>query len=204
MRRDDRIRLMRSIQCALFGTPDRARWSDLANHDQLWDERTQLVASLIPRGSRVIEFGAGRRQLERYLDPSCSYVPSDLVSRGPDTLVCDLNVRPLPDLSNVGADVAVFGGVFEYVANLDSVIQWVARHVSVCVASYEVAATRAWTAARQRERLVRAQIGWVNAYTEDELARLFENAGFRSEQKLVWHTSGGDEPLFVFRKNTRE
>ena len=70
---------------------DSSRWADTRNILEVWEPRTKQVAALVPNNSRVIEFGAGNRNLERYLDPSCTYVPSDLVDRGPGTIVCDLN-----------------------------------------------------------------------------------------------------------------
>jgi hypothetical protein len=84
---------------------DRERWADLRNHEVDWDERTRAIARLIPPGSHVIEFGAGRRQLESRLPEDCSYSASDLVDRGLGTLLCDLNRRPLPTSSfREGAD----------------------------------------------------------------------------------------------------
>src|SRR5438105_15076772 len=77
---------------------DYGRWSNPENLERRWDLRTRQLAQLIPKDSTVVEFGAGRRQLELYLDPSCAYVPSDLTDRGPGTIVCDLNRRPLPAL----------------------------------------------------------------------------------------------------------
>ena len=84
----------------------------------------------MPNYSRVIEFGAARRALEKYLDPSCVYTASDLVDRGLGTIVCDLNERPLPDLGADAYDVAVLMGVLEYVRDMPSVIDWLAQHFS--------------------------------------------------------------------------
>ena len=44
-----------------------------------------------PPGTRVIEFGCGRGLLERYFPEDARYFASDIVERGPDTVVCDLN-----------------------------------------------------------------------------------------------------------------
>ena len=101
-----------------LGRADYRRWKALQHHEQWWDERTEEMARLIPPGSIIIEFGAGRRQLERFLPPGCKYVPSNLVDRGPGTIVCDLNRLPLPDLRHLCLNVAVFGGVLEYVADV--------------------------------------------------------------------------------------
>src|SRR5690349_16692383 len=109
---------VKTLRCKFFGTADVERWADPHNLSEKWDERTKLIAQLIPNDSRVIEFGAGRRRLESYLHPSCTYFASDLVSRGSGTIVFNLNARPLPDLTHLGLNVAVFGGVLEYVSDL--------------------------------------------------------------------------------------
>jgi hypothetical protein len=180
--------------------PDVSRWQRVSSFDAEWEERTRILARLVPRGSRVIEFGAGLRGLARHLDPSCSYVASDVIRRGPDTLVWDLNARPLPDLSRLDVDVAVFGGVLEYLVRLAPIARWLSRHVAMCLASYECAVTAPWSPGRLGERLRRARLGWVSTHTEAELLRLFRAAGFRCEQKVLWHTPTGDEPIFVFRR----
>ena len=117
-------------------TTDRRRWADPSNIFAAWEPRNKQLAALVPKNSRVIEFGAGRRVFERHLDPSCTYVPSDIVDRGPGTLVFDLNERPLPDLGADRHDVAVFSGVLEYVRDVPSLIDWLATCVTGCVLTY--------------------------------------------------------------------
>ena len=120
----------------MLGRSDYERWSNPSNLEAWWESRTQKLAGLIPPGTRVIEFGAGQRRLQGYLDQGCTYVASDLVERGPDTFVCDLNRRPLPDLGALRPDVAVFAGVLEYIRDVPSLVEWLSEHVTYCVASY--------------------------------------------------------------------
>jgi hypothetical protein len=181
-----------------FSGTDVARWSNLVNHDPLWNYRTRQIAELVPSAARVIEFGAGRRQLEKLLSPGCTYVPSDLVSRGPGTMVCDLNVRPLPDLSEFRPDVAVFGGVLEYLKDLRSLSIWLARHVTTLIASYECAVSRPKTIRRLIESAHRAREGLVNTYNEEELKAVF--AEFLLTRVVAFHEPDGDGRIFVFRK----
>ncbi len=141
----------------------------------------------MPDNSRVIEFGAGRRVLERYLDPSCTYVPSDMVDRGPGTIICDLNQRPLPDLGYV-FDVAVLVGVLEYVRDVPLVLDWLAGHVAVCVLTY--APLRGGVV----EAVGRLRHGWMNSYREDELRALFQVRGFELVREAGWD----GQRLFVF------
>lgn len=195
---------VKTLYSKFLARADLARWQDLRNFELEWNERARLMASLIPPGSRVLEFGAGRRQLEALLPQSCTYLPSDLVSRGPDTFVCDLNSRPLPDLTPLQPDIAVFGGVLEYIADLKPLPYWLARHIALCVVSYECAHSHPHTVSRLRESFVRIRNGWVNSYNEAELEALFADGGFSCVDKITWSTAGGDERIFVFENGRRK
>src|ERR1700752_3654962 len=92
------FRIVRNLFHRVSHGSDFSRWTSTRNLESWWDARTEQIARLVPDKSRVVEFGAGRRQLQRFLSPSCVYVPSDLIDRGSGTFVCDLNRRPLPDL----------------------------------------------------------------------------------------------------------
>jgi hypothetical protein len=192
-------RIARNLVRWLLNRSDYRRWSNLDNYESWWDTRTQKIAHLIPPGSRVIEFGAGRRQLEKILDPSCSYVPSDLVDRGGSTLVCDLNARPLPDLGRLGVDTAVFGGVLEYVSDVESLAGWLSSHVSQCVVSYACDARRAGIVRRIADRLDRSYYGYMNSYREEELVHIFQRAGFRCQVRESWT----NQRLFLFVSETQ-
>jgi hypothetical protein len=191
---------VRSLLCRVLGWSDRTRWSDASELLPDWDERTRMIARLIPSGAHVIEFGAGRRLLERYLPSGCTYIPSDLVDRGQPTLVCDLNVEPRPDLRPLDLDTAVFGGVLEYIQNLESLVAWVTRDVSCCIASYECARTRRSDWQRVQESMARARAGWVNTFHEAEFLELFQREGFAMVHRELWQTKDGAEPIFAFER----
>jgi hypothetical protein len=170
----------------LFWISDYWRWSNAQNLETLWDSRTERIAKLVPMGSRVIEFGPGRRLLERLLHDTCHYIPSDLVDRGPGTIICDLNRRPLPDLRYLRADIAVFGGVLEYVIDLESVVEWLSRQVSCCIASYVFVTSSNGIAKKIRERGYRLYHGYMNHYREDELIQIFDRYGFSCVKTDTW------------------
>jgi hypothetical protein len=192
--------MLRTLRCRLLGIPDIARWRNTEAFDD-WKDRTLLIAQLVPRGTRVIEFGAGKRNLESHLDSRCTYIPSDLVSRGPNTLVLDLNTRPLPDLRELKLDVAVLAGVIEYISAPRSFVAWLAQQVKTCIASYECARTRPKTLGRVRETVRRTGAGWVSTLTEGELTEIFCSAGFTLTETRDWHTMAGSERIFVFRSS---
>lgn len=179
-------RIAEILVLKLLHRSDYKRWTDPHSLETWWDSRTEKIAQLIPKGTRVIEFGSGRRQLEKFLDRSCTYVPSDLVDRGPGTIICDLNRRPLPDLRYVKADVAVFGGVLEYIRDLESLIGWLSEHVVFCVASYAYVPPTCNTFQKIRERFYRPYYGYMSNYTEEELVKLFGRYGFICTTKDTW------------------
>ena len=197
----DPLYAIRILYCRWCRRTPVKRWLDVRSFDESWDSRTESIAALIPKNSRVIEFGAGRRKMASYLDPSCTYIPSDLFSRGPGTIVFDLNQRPLPDLRHLKLDVAVFGGVLEYVFNVRSIAHWLFHQTPLCIASYECAVSKRHTAKRVREVLSRSRLGWVNHYDEEELRELFETAGFGCQTRVIWDSGQGEESIFVFQRN---
>jgi hypothetical protein len=193
------VRLAKVAALRALRVSDHGRWARSENLEVWWDERTQLLAQLVPPGSRVIEFGAGRRQLERYLHPSCTYVPSDLVDRGPGTIVCDLNRRPLPDLSGVRPDVAVFGGVLEYIADTQGLIAWLAPVVTRCVVSYAYVDPTAGPAERISRYIERWRNGYMSNHTEQELIDVFGRHGFVCIERRSWRGQG----LFLFERTAQ-
>jgi hypothetical protein len=180
----------------LFKRTDRRRWADPRNLYASWESRNKQLAALVPNHSRVIEFGAGKRILERYLDPSCTYTPSDVIDRGPETIVCDLNQRPLPDLGANAYDVAVFSGVLEYVRDIPSMLDWLTKLVTVCVLTYAPAKAEGPSARRLLETSGRLRHGWMNSYREEELRSLFCERGFELVQEQDWE----QQRLFVFSR----
>jgi hypothetical protein len=190
---------LRTLRCRFFSTTDVSRWRNAERFPDDWEERTRLIAQLVPKGTRIIEFGAGKRNLEPQIDPSCTYIPCDIVSRGENTLVLDLNARPLPTLRNLRPDVAIFAGVIEYLSDLKSIVTWLSQQVTTCILSYECAQTEPWCLARLRETIRRTGSGWVNTFSEEELVGIFRSGGFTPTERKDWRTPDGNERIFVFR-----
>jgi hypothetical protein len=193
------IRVAKTGVMKLLGRSDYQRWVKPDSCLAWWSSRTQRIAQLIPDGSVVIEFGAGSRLLEPLLASSCVYVPSDLVDRGPGTVICDLNKRPLPDLEYLLAHVAVFVGVFEYLSGFPSLIEWLSHQATFCVVSYECIRTKPFMVSWFFEMLHRAHNGYLSYYSEEQLVALFEANGFACTNVETWR----DQRLFVFAKRDK-
>jgi len=150
------------------------RWED-ARPDSTWAERTRILASYIPVGASVLEFGAWTMELKRHLPPLCTYTPSDLFYRGKGTIVCDLNGPELPIFPK--HDVAVFGGVLEYVEDCERLFSHLSTCVDVILASY--------AASSGGDCVFRRDCQWVNSYTLYELMAMLHRAGFKRSVELT-------------------
>ncbi|NMM48803.1 class I SAM-dependent methyltransferase [Marinigracilibium pacificum] len=161
---------------------DLDRWRKRSSFDENWDSRTIKMASYVQPNSSVIEFGAGRLVLKDHLPANCNYTPSDIVERGHNTLVIDLNKYPLPDLDNF--DYAIFSGVLEYVNKLPKFVDFLSPRMKTIVASY----------ATLEKNKLRGIHGWVNSYTEQQFVEIFENSGYVMSEKAFWK----NQTIYVF------
>jgi hypothetical protein len=186
--REQVAQIARGLRLMLPGVWEKAnlrRWGRPESLSDDWNERTERLARMIPPGSKVLEFGAGKMVLRRFLPPGCTYTPSDLVDRGPGTIVCDLNARPLPAFPP--HDVALFSGVLEYVRDLHSIISHIGGSVGTIVASYAI---------REKVpcRIGRRAHGWISDFTCEEIEGIFARAGFRHDRVEEW----GSHKLYRF------
>lgn len=140
-----------------------------------WDARTRMIADMIEPGLSVLEFGAGRRILQTFLPDGQPYTPCDRVARGRGSIICDLNADTLPDFPQ--HDIAVFGGILEYVDDVPRLIHHLSRVVSIIITSYAVL---------EFNENNRRGLGWVNDYTASEVLYLFKYAGFEYETAEWW------------------
>lgn len=171
----------------MIHTTDRRRWSQSISLLADWDLRTREMAGFIPKGSRVLEFGAGRMALQDLLPPDCTYTPSDLVSRSPNTLVYDINSDQA--ITFPQCDVVFAGGVLEYLIDLPYFVSRIRGICQTVVCSY---APR-----DQKSILIRRSNGWVNDFSTTQIEQIFMKNGFSCDRKMPWR----DQWLFRFKKN---
>lgn len=161
-----------------LGLSDYERWRNQKSLSKAWDGRTKKIASLIPDStSSVIEFGAGRMTLANLIPTGCKYTPSDIVDRGNDTIVCDLNSSKLPKISQY--DVAVFSGVLEYVKDLSGLLLYLSKFINIFVVSYAPTDTIP-------QLINRRYHGWVNDYSIKQLNDLFEKNHYICDHLESW------------------
>ena len=167
------------------GRSDYRRWGNTRSLSLDWDARTERIARLVPPGSTVLEFGAGKMALRNYLPEGCKYTPSDLVDRGNGTIVCDLNATELPEFPP--HDVAVFSGVLEYLNNIDRLIINLKMKVNIIIASYVVQE-------QVPSKLMRRSCGWVNDYTSVDFEDIFSRLDLRCDHVENWF----DQKIYRF------
>ncbi|HVJ93122.1 MAG TPA: hypothetical protein VM580_25150, partial [Labilithrix sp.] len=180
-----------TLYSAFRGVVDLDRWSDTSNLHESWEGRTQLIATMIPDGVRVTEFGAGRLVLRTLLPSSVRYTPSDIVSRSSDTIVCDLN-EPLPDFPD--QDVAVFSGVIEYVRDVPGLARSLQKWFPEVIVSYAPVAgfsVRNW--------FYRRRVGWMHDMSEQALLAAFKDGGYECSEIRLW----ANQRIYRFVRNGR-
>jgi hypothetical protein len=156
---------------------DTTRWQKDDSLALDWDSRTRQMAELVPPGSSVLEFGAGRMTLASCLPASCSYIPSDIVKRRLDTFVCDLNISNLPEFPR--HQVAFFSGVLEYVLDVPRLVAHLSANTQVFILSYACLEDH-------RNKLNRRSSGWVNDYDSEALEEILRKAGFKADYVGTW------------------
>ena len=166
---------------------DYERWGNPSSLKSDWDERTFMLADMIPESATsIIEFGAANMVLKEKLLPHQKYTPSDLVDRGEGTIVYDLNLLPYSFIADK-YDVAFFSGVLEYVHNVPELIKYVRTFADVIIFSYAHSPTN---------RESRKRSGWVNEYTHSEMVDLVESNSFKLAKLDQWQ--GGRQLLYKF------
>ena len=145
----------------------------------------------MPKGSRVLDLGAGHEALGRYLPAGCTYTPSDLVSRSSRTVVADLNRGELPAGD---FDVVAIIATLEFVYDVDALLAAIRQRAALAVLTY---------CARTSDDLdKRLEKGFVNDFTRDELVLLCQKKGWQvvAAERLV-AGPGFDQWLFALRRS---
>jgi uncharacterized membrane-anchored protein len=164
---------------------DYKRWQETKELYLDWNQRTEILASMITQGANIIEFGAGSMALKNYLKPECNYTPSDIQARTSEMLVCDLNDSIPFDLKKF--DTAVFSGVFEYVYDVDKVFRQLSESIKYVVLSY---------ACSDISNADRLKSGWLSDYSKNEMEAIFKKYDYQMVEYSEWR----NQSIFSLRK----
>lgn len=154
---------------------DYDRWKRSEQLFEDWNQRTNMLASMVNPGAKVIEFGAGNKVLKDLLPEGCEYTGSDLMSRDPETLECDLNETISIDLSVF--DTAVFSGVLEYVYDIDAVIKQFPKGLKDVLLSYSCS---------DISNANRLENGWLSDYSKKDIESVFKKYNYNVVEYTIW------------------
>lgn len=170
---------------------DYKRWMD---NTRSWSIRNQLIADMCDEGAKVIEFGAGIQELRNMLPQSCTYTPSDIFKRTPDTIVCDINTHIFPDLS--AYDTVIMSGVLEYLHDIPSFLEYLKSYPSIqtFICSYDDAP----------DLKTRQYNGWVNYYSYENLRIMLRECGGFMELKYMNYGNSIVMKLVKIRQDDEE
>ncbi len=160
-------------------TPNVKRWKNIKSIDPAWEQRTRLMSQYIPTNTRVIEFGAGRAVLGKYLKSGCTYQPTDVFPRDKNMLAVDLNADSLVELP--GYDVAFLSGVIEYILNPGRFFRYCSKHFRNIICSYAVAEGEINGQLENRKRC-----DWVNHFTNQQFVDLLRQCGYSCGSSMDW------------------
>ena len=158
------------------GESDIERWKKNTELHLNWNERTAIIAKMIPSQANIIEFGAGNMELKNLISNDQRYTASDICERYPGTLICDLNKEINLNLDPY--DTAVFSGVLEYVYDVNKIFAALKRYdVNHVVLSY---------ACSDISKAPRLERGWLSDFTRKELEKIFSKYNFEILEYSEW------------------
>ena len=166
---------LNTVQLKKENRSDFERWIKSCELHENWNERTKILASMVQPNSSVIEFGAGALSLKGLIPKTCSYTASDIVSRTPGVLVCDLNENIPFELKPF--DTAVFSGVLEYVFDIDKVFCQLNNSIDNILLSY---------ACKEISNANRLRNGWLSDYSRLELETIFNKYDYEVIDYREW------------------
>ncbi len=106
------LNIIKGSSWMAFETPD------TFDEKQDWEDRAVIMSSMLPEDVKnIVDFGCGNQRLKKYLKPDITYTGLDYVSRGSETIVCDVNKQTLPLLST---DCAYMAGFVMYISDLEN------------------------------------------------------------------------------------
>jgi hypothetical protein len=135
----------------------------------LWDSRTKKIAKIIPENSSVIDLGAGKQNLKKFLITPSRYVPIDKFELSPDTIVADFNLDQYPDVEP--ADFMVAQGIIEYLDEPEKFLQRIRKYGDRLVITY-------------REQFGSPGMERKNSFTFTELIDMLEGAGWKVARSI--------------------
>lgn len=129
-----------------------------------------MAAHIGPADGPVLDVGCGPMWLKQFLPEGVAYIGLDYRSRGEGSIVCDLNLQPLPQ---TGARTFFISGCLEYLEKPEAFIADVGALGRKCIVSY--CGLEDFPDIAEREKR-----GWKNNLTIPQLMDLFGRNGMHN------------------------
>lgn len=143
------------------------RWATLR---VVWPGRAKMAAEELKSCSRVVDIGCGAGSLQAALNTRIDYVGVDIVARGPDTLVVDLNSEDLPEID---ADAAAILGVLEYVNIPGRVLRQLHRFDKIIITyNHKSVHDLLWKLGLRQKK-----VGWRHRMSRSDFVTLVKKSG---------------------------
>jgi len=168
---------------------DVSRWAGENNLHESWRSRTRMLAEHIPPHSVILELGCGGSRTRELLPDSCHYIASDIVSRGPDTFICNLNDASLSALPE--HTVVLMSGVLEYVVDVPRLFRHLGQSANTNLLLFSYACRTP-----DQSRVFRRQLGWMNDLDHGEVLALGAAHNWSCETFGQWQ----NQSLYAFRR----
>jgi hypothetical protein len=170
----------------------REYWSDPGSYPAGWEARAVQAARFIPPGCNVLDIGCGpHKALRRYLPVGCTYSPADLYQWTPEVHQADIDTNIFPE-GTFGCVVLL--GVIEYLQKPELAFRFAKGCASAMVISYchpLIADPRP-----------RVRVGWVNAFSLDELSNLAAKNGWVLTQSATFQRSAQTHQMIYALSST--
>lgn len=162
---------------------DYKRWRNPADPAYRTADRNEIIGRFVPRGSSVLDLGAGTQELRHQIPADCEYQPCGLLP-GPDVLPCDFNSGRYPAVKH-RYDIVVASGLVEFLRRPDHFLARLPEFGDVLLMSYRV---------RPRGEGLgrRLASGYLNHMTQEQLEALLSRCFDRWEQVAEYEFTGTD------------
>lgn len=152
-------------------TTDFDRWTKSESLLSHWNGRAAFASQFIQAGTTVLDIGCGAMALEGFLPPTCTYLPCDVHTRDPRTILCNLNAGEFPKSAAAEADHITFLGVLEYIENVPALLEKLRKTGKNVLFTYHPTEISG--------HLDRASLGWINAFSQVQVFEMIKRAGLR-------------------------
>lgn len=174
--------------------PDDVTWKDL-ECTTIWgtnEERMQIIADSICYDAKTVcDYGAGKLILKKFLKSTMKYYPIDYISRSDDTIICDFNYDPFPEIYT---DVCICISTLVFINTAERLLQHLCTHTSkIIILSYVTLDTLSNIDSRRAS-------GYVSDLTEKQIIDLLFANGFVLNKKCKDPANKIDNLYFFIRR----